>query len=267
MVEIQEGPGKGFAGRLDMALLELRGVDKHFGGLAAVSNLDMDVNEGEIMALIGPNGAGKTTVFNVITGFYTATKGTIRYNGENITHLKPHQIAKRGLVRTFQLTTLFMDFTVLRGVMVARHLHAGKDFARSFLGTEKENLAKSLKIIEFLGLEHLKDELAWNLPHGHQRVLALAMALITEPKLLLLDEPVAGMNPVETQHMTGLIRQIRDQGISVLLVEHDMKTVMGLSDRITVVDFGQKIAEGLPEEITHNEMVIEAYLGREEIVT
>lgn len=252
-----------------MALLELRGVDKHFGGLAAVSNLDMDVNKGEIRALIGPNGAGKTTVFNVITGFYRATRGTIRYNGEDITHLQPHQIAKRGLVRTFQLTTLFMGFTTLRGVMVARHLYAGGNFAKRFLGSyrssEKENLAKSLEIIEFLGLGHLKDELAWNLPHGHQRALGIAMALATEPRLLLLDEPVTGMNPAETRHMMDLIRKVRDRGVTILLVEHDMKAVMGLSDRITVMDFGQKIAEGFPEMIIRNEVVIEAYLGGEEI--
>lgn len=252
-----------------MALLELIGVDKYFGGLAAVSNLDMDVSEGEIRALIGPNGAGKTTVFNIITGFLATTRGTIKYNGEDITHLRPHQVAKRGLVRTFQLTTLFAGFTVLRSVMVARHLYAGTSLVKRFLGSyessEKRSLTKSLEILEFLGLGHLKDELAWNLPHGHQRALGVAMALATEPRLLLLDEPVTGMNPAETKHMMDLIRKVHERGVTILLVEHNMKVAMGLSDRMTVMDFGRKVAEGPPEEIAHNELVIEAYLGREEI--
>jgi len=251
-----------------MALLELRRVEKYFGGLAAIGNLDMDVNEGEIRALIGPNGAGKTTVFNIVSGFYPVTRGNIRYSGEDITNLKPHQIAKRGLIRTFQLTTLFMELDVLRGIMVARHLHAGMSFTKRLFATaeEKENKEKCLEIIEFLGLGDLKDELACNLPHGHQRILGIALALAAEPKLLLLDEPVTGMNPIETQHMMGLIRQIRDQGVTILLVEHDMKAVMGFSDFVTVMDFGKKITEGLPQEISRDERVIEAYLGREELV-
>ena len=254
-----------------MALLKLNGVTKRFGGLVAVNDFDMDVNEGEIRALIGPNGAGKTTCFNLISGFYPVTSGKISYQGEDITHLKPHQIAKRGLVRTFQLTVLYMDFTVLRSVMVARHLHSGLNTGKQLLGIsgnkEKENELKSLEIIEFLGLGDLKYELAWNLPHGHQRALGIALALATEPKLLMLDEPVTGMTPVETEHMMELIKKVRDSGVTILLVEHDMKAVMGLSDQITVMDFGEKIAEGTPEEIARNEMVIEAYLGKEELVT
>jgi len=254
-----------------MALLELRGVTKKFGGLVAANNFDMDVNEGEIRALIGPNGAGKTTTFNVITGYYPVTRGEIRYEGKDITHLKPHEIAKRGLVRTFQLSTLFMEFTVLKGMMVARHLHAGLSTIQRALGTagnrQRENEAKSLEIIEFLGLGDLKYELARNLPHGHQRTLGIALALATEPRLLLLDEPVTGMNVIETEHMMDLIRKVRDSGVTILLVEHDMKAVMGLSDKITVMDFGEKIAEGPPEEIAHNELVIEAYLGREDLAT
>jgi len=254
-----------------MPLLQLSGVTKRFGGLTAVSDLNMDLNEGEIRALIGPNGAGKTTTFNLISGVYPVTSGKIFYQGKDITKLKPHQIAKMGLVRTFQLTVLYMDFTVLRSVMVARHLHSGLNTGKQLLGIrgrqETENKKKSLEIIEFLGLGDLKYELAWNLPHGHQRALGIALALATEPKLLMLDEPVTGMTPVETEHMMGLIRKVRDSGVTILLVEHDMKAVMGLSDYITVMDFGEKIAEGTPAEIAHNEMVIEAYLGREELVT
>ena len=253
-----------------MALLELRGVTKYFGGLAAVNNVEMNVDEGEIRGLIGPNGAGKTTLYNLITGFYPVTAGKIRYDGQDITGLTPHEIAKRGLVRTFQAAILFMTHTVLDSVMVAYHLHSGIGFARRFLGTardkEKKNEAKSLEIINFLGLGHLRDELAMNLPHGYQRALGIAMALAAEPRILMLDEPVTGMNPTETQHMVDLIRKIRDRGMTVFVVEHDMRAVMGLSDRITVLSFGKKIAEGTPQEISNNEDVIEAYLGREEIV-
>jgi len=251
-----------------MALLELNRITRQFGGLVAVSDFDMDVNEGEIRALIGPNGAGKTTTFNLISGFYPVTRGKIIYQGEDITHLKPHQIAKKGLVRTFQTNILFMDFTVLRSVMVARHLHSGLSTGKQLLGVrgsqEKENERKAREIIEFLGLADFKDELAVNLPHGYQRAVGIALALATEPKLLMMDEPVTGMTPVETEHMMNLIKRVRDSGVTILLVEHDMKAVMGLSDQITVMDFGKKIAEGLPEEIAHNEMVIEAYLGKEE---
>lgn len=253
-----------------MALLELRGVTKHFGGLAAVSGFDMDVNEGEIRALIGPNGAGKTTMYNLITGFYPLTEGQITFDGEVITGLKPHQIAKRGLVRTFQAANiLFADHTVLQGMMVAHHLHAGMNFATKFLGTavkvEAENERKCLEILEFFGLEQFKDELAVNLPHGHQRAFGVALAMAAEPKMLMLDEPVTGMNPVETEHFMGLIKKIRDQGITILLVEHDMKVVMSISGQITVLDFGKKIVEGTPKEIAHDPRVIEAYLGTEEV--
>jgi len=253
-----------------MALLELKGVTKYFGGLAAVSDFDMDVSKGEIRALIGPNGAGKTTVYNLITGFYPLTRGKITYNGEDITGLKPHRIAGRGLVRTFQATNvLFADHTVLDGLMVARHLQAGMGPVTKFLGTarkiEAENKKKCLELIDFFGLTKFKDELAINLPHGHQRALGVALTMATEPKLLCLDEPVTGMNPVETEHMMGLIKEVRDRGTTVLLVEHDMKAVMGISDQITVLSFGKKLAEGAPKEIQTNKEVIEAYLGAEEL--
>jgi len=254
-----------------MALLELKGVTKYFGGLAAVSGFDMNVEEGEIRGLIGPNGAGKTTMYNIITGFFPITSGTIIYNGEKITGLTPHQIASKGLVRTFQAANiLFADHTVLAGMMVARHLHAGMSFARRFFGSagsiEERNRKKCLAVIDLFGLTKFKDELASSLPHGHQRALGVAMAAVTEPKLLMLDEPVTGMNPTETAQMMELIKKVRDEGITVLLVEHDMRAVMGLCDQISVLSFGKKIAEGIPQEIANNQDVIEAYLGSGELV-
>ena len=255
-----------------MALLEVRSVSKYFGGLAALSDFDMEVNEGEIRGLIGPNGAGKTTMYNVISGVYRPTSGAIVYQGEDIAHLPSSTIAKKGLVRTFQHTALFMDFTVLQNVSVGRHLHAGENVfgvignSASTKKVEKESLKKAEEIVEFMELSHLKDELAVNLPHGYMRALGVGVALATEPKLLMLDEPVTGMNPTEKTHMLNLINRIRERGITVLLVEHDMKTVMGLCDNITVLSFGKKLAEGAPKEILVNNEVIEAYLGSAELL-
>ena len=252
-----------------MAILEVKELSKYFGGLAALSDLDLTIDEGEIRGIIGPNGAGKTTLFNVISGVYRPTKGSVIYQGSNISSLSSDQIAEKGLVRTFQRTALFHDFTVLKNVTVARHLHAKEGVFGAIFGTarrmEKENEAKALELVEFMGLGGLKDELAMNLPHGHQRALGVAIALATEPKLLMLDEPVTGMNPTEKQHMLQLIKKVRDQGITILLVEHDMRTVMGLCTYISVLDFGKKLTEGLPKEIQANKAVIEAYLGGEEI--
>lgn len=258
-----------------MALLEVKELSKYFGGLAAIHALDLDVDEGEIRGVIGPNGAGKTTLFNVISGVYRPTEGEIIYRGQEISGLKASEIAEKGIVRTFQRTALFHDFTVLGNVSVARHLHAKEGFWGTLLGTSKFGASKRKKdgneqkaheIVEFMGLGDFKEELAWNLPHGHQRSLGVAIALAADPKLLMLDEPVTGMNPTETQHMTDLIRKLRDEwGMTILLVEHDMKVVMGLCDKVSVLNFGEKLAEGLPDEIKNNEGVIEAYLGANEI--
>ena len=250
-----------------MVLLELRGVTKRFGGLVAVDNVDLDIEEGEIRAIIGPNGAGKTTLFNLITGNYPVTEGRITYNGKDITGLSPHEIASLGLVRTFQQTALFNEFTLLQNVGVACHLHAKVTLFGTVAHTpatqqtQRQAEKKALEILKFMGLTGLKDELAINLPHGHQRLLGVAIGLAAEPKLLLLDEPVTGMNPSEKQDMVEKIKHIRDQGMTIVIVEHDMKTVMGLCEKISVLDFGKKIAEGLPEEILRNQQVIEAYLG------
>ena len=253
-----------------MALLELNKVIKNFGKLQAVSNLDFGVTKGEIHSLIGPNGAGKTTVFNLITGIFPLTSGQIVFNGEDITHLESHQIAQRGIARSFQQTFLFMHSTVLENVLIGFHMHCRAGALKEFLHTasakktDQECKRQALEIIEFMGLGELKNELAGNLPHGHQRALGVSIALACNPTLLLLDEPVTGMNPTETTEMVERIRKIRDRGISIVLVEHTMKVVMDVSDRITVLNYGRKIAEGLYHEIRQNKGVIEAYLGKEE---
>ena len=255
-----------------MALLEIKGVSKYFGGLAALNDFDMEISEGEIRGLIGPNGAGKTTLYNVISGVYRPTSGTVVYQGEEISHLPSSTIAKKGLVRTFQHTALFMDFTVLQNISVGRHLHARENVFGVVGSTaatkkvQKDALKKAEEIVDFMELTHIKDELAVNLPHGYMRALGVGVALATEPKLLMLDEPVTGMNPTEKTHMLALIKRIQGQGITVLIVEHDMKTVMGLCDYITVLNFGKKLAEGTPKEIQAHDEVVEAYLGKADIL-
>ena len=255
-----------------MALLDIQKVSMHFGGLKAIRELDFAVQQGEIRGLIGPNGAGKTTLFNVISGIYLPTRGRFFFQGQDITRLRPHGTAKLGIIRTFQAITLFKHFSVLRNVMVGCHLHSHYSFFGSLLGTpnslrhERENEARSMEILEFMGLARYKDELAMNLPHGHQRALGISIALAGQPSLLMLDEPVTGMNPEESAAMMKLIHRIRDRGITILLIEHDMKVVMGVCERITVLNFGEKIAEGTPEEIRKDPDVHEAYLGGEHYV-
>ena len=254
-----------------MPLLELRGFTRRFGGLVAVSEVDMDVNEGEIRGLIGPNGAGKSTLFNAVTGFFKPSAGTVVFNGENITGLRSDIVASKGLARTFQSTVLFHGLTVMENLLAGVHLQTNIGLFGGLIRPpdSRSRASRSFKraeeLIEFMGLGDLRSALAGSLPHGHQRILGVAVALGTEPKMLMMDEPVTGMNAEETDHMMLSVRRIRsDFGVTVLLVEHDMRAVMGLCDNITVMDFGRKIAEGTPEEIRENPAVIEAYLGAEE---
>jgi branched-chain amino acid transport system ATP-binding protein len=248
-----------------MALLELDRVSKRFAGLTAVRDLSFRVEEGEIRGLIGPNGAGKTTTFNVISGFYRPTAGAIRYRGKPISGLKTSRIAADGLVRTFQSTTLFHEMTVLENMLVGCHLRARSGLFAAIFGTDHARCRaaeqRAREVLDFIGLTQRRDELAANLPHGLQKALGLAIALASAPKLLLLDEPFAGMNSEETRGMMRLVRKIRDGGVTVLLVEHDMQAVMGLCDRITVLNFGELLAEGSPHEIRAHPEVVRAYLG------
>ena len=253
-----------------MALLKLENISKYYGGLAAVVNLDMHVDEGEILGLIGPNGAGKTTTFNVITGEASPTEGRVIFQGRNITGLPPHKAARLGIVRTYQLVTLFKGLTVLENVLIGLHLHARVGFPETILTLpsyrrrELDHFAKAINILEMLELTRYLDERAETLPHGLQRTLGVAIGLAAGPKVLLLDEPLTGMNPQEAMEMIGTIRQIRDRtGTTIVIVEHNMRAVMALCERIVVINFGIKIAEGSPGEIRKEKQVIEAYLGSE----
>ncbi len=253
-----------------MSLLRVQDLTKRFGGLTAVNDVSFDVEEGEILAVIGPNGAGKSTLFKLIASFLAPTAGRVLFDGEQISGRKPHVVARKGVVRTFQETTVFKEMTALENVVVAHHLRLHASVPRVYFATptaradERRFRDSAAEILDYLGLGHVKDEKARNLPHGYLRALGIALAMAAEPKVLLLDEPFAGMNPDETERAVEMVRGIRKRGITVLLVEHDMGAVMRISDRIVVISFGQKIAEGMPVEIRNNEAVIEAYLGRED---
>ncbi len=247
------------------AILDIERLTRRFGGLTAVDNLTFRVDEGEIRGLIGPNGAGKTTTFNVISGFYPPSSGRIRFRGQDISGLPTCKIAALGLVRTFQQTTLFKEFTVLDNVLVGGHLHARAGLLATLLGrnlaAERSTAEAALEVLDFFDLAGRRNELAASLPHGLQRALGMAVALVARPRFLLLDEPFTGMNAEETRQMMTLIKRVRDRDVTILLVEHDMQAVMGLCDRITVLNFGRLLAEGPPDVIRNHPDVIEAYLG------
>jgi branched-chain amino acid transport system ATP-binding protein len=246
-------------------LLEIDGLTMRFGGLKAVDRLNFTVEPGAIHGLIGPNGAGKTTTFNMISGFYKPTAGQVRLRGEVISGLHMHQVARRGVVRTFQHSTLFAEMTVIENAMVGTHMAFRPSIFSSILGADAKvrdgARAREEEVLDFFGLRtHARDR-AGDLPHGHQRALGMAIAMAAHPDIMLLDEPFTGMNPEETNRMMALMFKLRDSGVTILIVEHDMHAIMGLCDRITVMNFGRLLTEGTPHEIRSHPEVIEAYLG------
>jgi len=257
-----------------VSFLEIRKLTRFFGGLAAVLELDMDVGQNQIFGLIGPNGAGKSTVLNMVGGTLRPNNGQIIFDGQEVTKLPSHLKAQQGIARVFQENLLFGSFTVLQNVQVGCHLQTTIDLSSIFLKTRSNRIQdealkqRAMDTLEFVGLSKYSNELAINLPHGRQRLLALAIALATQPQLLLLDEPVTGMNAEEVETMLGMIRGLKEtKGITCIIIEHNLRAVMGLCNRIAVLNFGMKIAEGTPEEVVENPAVMEAYLGTDEDVT
>lgn len=252
-----------------MSLLSLNRLVKNFGGLTAVNNVSFDIEEGTISGLIGPNGAGKTTVFNLITGIYSPDQGDIRFKGRSISGNRAYKIVSLGIARTFQTIRLFQNLAVIENVLAGCHLRLRSGVFSSLVHTpaqkaeEREALEDALRILDFVGLRGQETVLAKNLSYGNQRLLEIARALATRPTLLVLDEPAGGMNERETAQLVTLIRKIRDGGVTVLLIEHDMTLVMEVCERIVVLEYGSRIAEGPPDEIRQNKLVIEAYLGSE----
>jgi branched-chain amino acid transport system ATP-binding protein len=259
-----------------MNLLETDNLTRAYGGVIAVNEVSFVANKGMITGLIGPNGAGKSTLFNNMTGLDTPTSGKVFFEGKDITGMNSHKLSRMGMSRTFQNIRLFQEMSVVENVMIGRHYMTGnpdhksnrlKNVFNSYFNMKQEEeimYDNAIKLLDFFGIADLAQELAKNLPYGHQRELEIARALASEPKILFLDEPAAGMNPQETEHLMATIRKIRDTGVSVVLIEHDMKLVMNICDNITVLNYGLQIAQGTPHEISNNPLVIEAYLGKDE---